>query len=229
MTEGMHSQQEIEKAVGREFRRLMPPGGKCLPFYAHRQRLMDVVRRSSVTLVVGHAGSGKSTQMIQYAADAGLGGSLQIVCTQPRKLAAMNLAKRVAEEWDGVAGTLGQAVGFKASGFHKATPGVTRMKFVTNRVLLNEILADPLLTAYNVVIVDEAHERSIDMDILLGMLKTTLQHRGPNFRIIVTSATVDEQLMSSYFGGCPVVKIPGRTYPVDVIYGKQEEDYAEAA
>jgi ATP-dependent RNA helicase DHX8/PRP22 len=212
------------EAVMRECRRLSPPNGRCLPFYSFTLELMEKIRDCNVNIVIGQTGSGKSTQMIQYAFDAGVvADGKQIVCTQPRKLAATSLATRVAEEWDGRRGTVGQMVGYAVGGARPKQTSTTKMKFVTNRTLLNEIIKDPMLTSYSVVIVDEAHERNVDTDILLGMLKTALQARA-DLRLIVTSATLDAELMSKYLGDCPVIRIPGRTFPVEVNYENHEDN-----
>jgi ATP-dependent RNA helicase DHX8/PRP22 len=203
---------EAIQCILRECRRLSPPKGTCLPFYSYRSELVEMITSHRVSIVVGHTGSGKSTQMVQYIAEAGLSDS-PVICTQPRKLAARSLAKRVGEEWGSK-----DAVAVGCGGRN------TLMKFCTCRNLLNEILKDRALSKYGVVVVDEAHERTIDMDILLGMLKETLTLRGDDFRLVITSATINEELMSSYFGGCPVAHVPGATFPVEIHYANTRED-----
>ena len=207
--------------IRRECRRAVPPSGACLPFYAYRPELMEMIRGSRVSIVVGHTGSGKSTQMVQYLAEEGYAdGGRPIVCAQPRKLAVTSLADRVAAEWGCTTGT---DVGAHTGGHVRRFGAQTKMKYCTNRVLLNELLEDEALSRYSVVVVDEAHERTIDTDLLLGMLKKTLALRDAAFRLIITSATLDETLLSEYYRSasgpaCPVIHIPGRTFPVDVYY-----------
>ena len=190
----------------------------ALPIYARRSHIIDTVSKNSVSVILGETGSGKSTQLVQYlhqAQNLGLGevGSKMIVCTQPRKVAAQSLAKHVADE---MGTTYGGIVGYRA-GFVSKISAQTRVVFTTDHNLLNECLKDPLLEKYSCVIIDEAHERSIYTDLLLGMIKKCLKERN-DLRVIVTSATIDPDLFVRYFGDAPVLKVSGRMFPVEVVY-----------
>ena len=190
----------------------------ALPIYARRSHIIDIVGNNSVTVILGETGSGKSTQLVQYlhqAQNLGLGeiGSKIIVCTQPRKVAAQSLAKHVADE---MGTSYGGIVGYRA-GFVSKISAQTRVVFTTDHNLLNECLKDPLLQKYSCVIIDEAHERSIYTDLLLGMIKKCLKQRN-DLRVIVTSATIDPDVFVRYFGDAPVLRVSGRMFPVDVVY-----------
>ena len=164
--------------------------------------------------------------MTQYLAEAGYTSRGRVACTQPRRVAAMSVAKRVAEE---VGCRLGDEVGY-AIRFEDCTSKETVIKYMTDGMLLREALLDDVLSAYSVVMLDEAHERTIHTDVLFGLLKGILSRRGGDLKLIVTSATLDADKFSSYFFGCPIFTIPGRTYPVEVLYTKQPEaDYLDAA
>lgn len=208
----------IERKIEREIKRI----DLHLPIYSRRTDVIDLVRNNQVVVLIGETGSGKTTQLIQYLADANYD---KIVCTQPRKVAAISVARRVASEWGC---KVGREVGFHV-GSSKSVSSRTRMKFVTDRLLLNELISRQFHRQYDVIIVDEAHERSIDTDLLLGMLKT-IAAAFPDTRIIVTSATLDEALFCSYFNNCPSIKIAGRTFPVDVHYAHEfQADFVTAA
>ncbi len=138
-----------------------------------------------------------------------------IGCTQPRRVAAMSVAKRVAEEQDC---ELGSRVGY-AIRFEDVTSDQTVIKYMTDGILLRESINDPDLEKYSVVIMDEAHERSLNTDVLFGILRAVVQRRS-DFRLIVTSATMDAEKFSKFFGRCPTFKIPGRTFDVDVLFAK---------
>jgi ATP-dependent RNA helicase DHX8/PRP22 len=165
--------------------------------------------------VIGETGSGKTTQMTQYLAESGYTSTGRIGCTQPRRVAAMSVAKRVAEE---VGCRLGEEVGY-AIRFEDCTSQSTVIKYMTDGMLLREALLDDSLSSYSVIILDEAHERTIHTDVLFGLLKGVLQRRK-DLKVIVTSATLDAEKFSSYFFECPIFTIPGRTYPVEVLYTK---------
>eukprot|EP00667_Euglena_gracilis_P000188 EG_transcript_188 len=223
-----------QQAVRREIRRFSPPGGCPLPVYAHKEEIIRMVKDNPVVVIVGHTGSGKSTQIIQYLHDSGLadggpplcselvdGHWPALVCAQPRGMAAASLATRVAEEWAGAPGVARRAVGAMTRGKTAPLDGA-RMLFATNYRLLEALKEDPLLRRYAVVIVDEVHERSMEMDLILGLLKSTLAKRSHNFRLVVTSATLNHELLCNYFGGCPLLNIRGRTFPVEVRYQPSE-------
>ncbi|KAH8696121.1 ATP-dependent RNA helicase DHX8 [Talaromyces proteolyticus] len=198
---------------------------ESLPVYKFRKQLLDAVRDNQLMIVVGDTGSGKTTQVTQFLAEAGYANNGMIGCTQPRRVAAMSVAKRVAEE---VGCRLGAEVGYTIR-FEDCTSPETKIKYMTDGMLQREILLDPNLKRYSVIMLDEAHERTIATDVLFGLLKKTLKRR-PDLKLIVTSATLDAEKFSEYFNGCPIFSIPGRTYPVEIMYSKEpESDYLDAA
>ncbi|KAL5721851.1 RNA helicase [Ranunculus cassubicifolius] len=196
-----------------------------LPIYSVRDDLLQVVRENQVIIVVGETGSGKTTQLTQYLLEAGYTVNGIIGCTQPRRVAAMSVAKRVSEEMDN---ELGDKVGY-AIRFEDVTGPNTVIKYMTDGVLLRETLKDSDLDKYRVIVMDEAHERSLSTDVLFGILKKVVAQRR-DFKLIVTSATLNAQKFSNFFGGVPIFHIPGRTFPVNILYSKTPcEDYVEAA
>ncbi|PVD31685.1 hypothetical protein C0Q70_07103 [Pomacea canaliculata] len=197
---------------------------KSLPMYARRRDIVDLVRSNQVSVILGETGSGKSTQMVQYLLEADFCNKGAIVCTQPRKVAAISLATHVSSE---LATNVGKEVGYKV-GSKCRTGDLTKVIFMTDHCLLNECLADPTLKAFSCIVVDEAHERSLYTDLLLGMIKRCLQKR-PELRVIITSATIDPEVFVKFFGNCPVLKVSGRTFPVDVVWldDNNEEDEFE--
>ncbi|CAJ2513674.1 Uu.00g017930.m01.CDS01 [Anthostomella pinea] len=198
---------------------------ESLPVYAFRDRLIDAVRENQILIVVGETGSGKTTQLTQYLAEAGFANDGIIGCTQPRRVAAMSVAKRVAEE---VGCELGQEVGYTIR-FEDKTSPATRIKYMTDGMLERETLVDPDVKRYSVIMLDEAHERTISTDVLFALLKKTLKRR-PDLKVIVTSATLDADKFSAYFHECPIFTIPGRTFPVEILYSREpESDYLDAA
>ncbi|CAL1694638.1 unnamed protein product [Somion occarium] len=198
---------------------------KNLPIYKLRDQLLEAIRAHQILIVVGDTGSGKTTQMTQYLAEDGYADRGKIGCTQPRRVAAMSVAKRVAEE---VGCRLGQEVGYTIR-FEDCTSPETRIKYMTDGMLQRESLIDPDLTQYSVIMLDEAHERTIATDVLFGLMKKACKRR-PDLKLIVTSATLDAEKFSKYFFGCPIFTIPGRTYPVEILYTKEPEtDYLDAS
>jgi len=198
---------------------------ESLPVFKFRTQLLEAVKDNQILIVVGDTGSGKTTQMTQYLAEAGYANELMIGCTQPRRVAAMSVAKRVSEE---VGCALGNEVGYTIRFEDKTSPS-TRIKYMTDGILQREILLDPMLNKYSCVMLDEAHERTIATDVLFGLLKKTLKRR-PDMKLIVTSATLDADKFSSYFLEAPIFSIPGRTFPVEIMYSKEpESDYLDAA
>ncbi|KIY73554.1 P-loop containing nucleoside triphosphate hydrolase protein [Cylindrobasidium torrendii FP15055 ss-10] len=198
---------------------------KSLPIYKLRDSLLEAIDQHQVLIVVGDTGSGKTTQMVQYLAEAGYADKGRIGCTQPRRVAAMSVAKRVSEE---VGCRLGQEVGYTIR-FEDCTSPETRIKYMTDGMLQRECLIDAMCTQYSVIMLDEAHERTIATDVLFGLLKKTVKRR-PDLKLIVTSATLDAEKFSKYFFGCPIFTIPGRTFPVEVLYTKEpESDYLDAS
>ncbi|GBC07721.1 hypothetical protein RclHR1_07650008 [Rhizophagus clarus] len=198
---------------------------QSLPIYQMRSMLIKAISENQQLIIVGDTGSGKTTQMTQYLAEEGFVKNGKIGCTQPRRVAAMSVAKRVAEE---VGCRLGEEVGYTIR-FEDCTSPSTKIKYMTDGMLLRECLLDPDLNQYSVIILDEAHERTISTDVLFGLLKNTLKSR-PELRVIVTSATLNAEKFSKYFFDCPIFSIPGRKFPVEVLYTKEPEtDYLDAA
>ncbi|GKY95488.1 hypothetical protein MPSEU_000510400 [Mayamaea pseudoterrestris] len=209
-----------------------------LPVYSVREELLQVIRENNVVVIVGETGSGKTTQLTQYLMEEGYCDFGIVGCTQPRRVAAMSVAKRVSEEVaasveaKGEALTekydLGGTVGY-AIRFEDCTTDHTLIKYMTDGVLLRESLNDPDLNKYTAIIMDEAHERSLNTDVLFGVLRKVITRRS-DLKLIVTSATLNAELFSSYFGGVPVFHIPGRTFPVETYFAKSvQEDYVMAA
>lgn len=184
-----------------------------LPISARREEILEAIRRHQVLIVAGDTGSGKSTQLPQYCLELGRGRDALIAHTQPRRLAARALAARIAEE---LSQPVGAAVGFRVR-FADQVSAATRLVLMTDGLLLAELAADPELRRYDTVIVDEAHERSLNVDLLLGVLKRILPGR-PDLRVIVTSATLAVERVSRFFGGAPIVQVSGRSHPIEVRY-----------
>ncbi|KAJ1988748.1 Pre-mRNA-splicing factor ATP-dependent RNA helicase PRP16 [Coemansia spiralis] len=196
-----------------------------LPAFACRSDLLRVISDNQVTVVVGETGSGKTTQLAQYLHEAGYTKFGMVGCTQPRRVAAMSVAKRVAEEMDV---KLGEEVGY-AIRFEDCTSKQTKLKYMTDGVLLRETLTKRDLGQYSAIIMDEAHERTLNTDVLLGLLKQIVATRR-DLKLIVTSATMNAQRFADFFGNAPVFTIPGRTFPVDIMFSKSAcEDYVDSA
>jgi len=185
----------------------------ALPITAEAERIVELVRTHQVVVVAGETGSGKTTQLPKLCLAAGRGVAGTIGCTQPRRIAARAVAARVAEE---LKTPLGGMVGYQVRFTDNVGPD-TRVKFMTDGILLAEIASDRWLSAYDTIIVDEAHERSLNIDFLLGYLKQLLRKR-PDLKLIVTSATIDTARFARHFDDAPVVEVAGRTYPVEVRY-----------
>jgi ATP-dependent helicase HrpA len=196
-----------------------------LPISARAQEITDAIQAHPVVILAGETGSGKTTQIPKMCLAAGRGTRGRIACTQPRRVAALSISRRVAEEL-GVA--WGREVGCKIR-FNDQTTGQTVIKFLTDGMLLAEVQGDPMLREYDTIIIDEAHERSLNIDFLLGHLRT-LRYRRPDLKIIITSATIDTAAFSAAFDDAPVILVEGRTFPVEVIYAPLDEfgrDYAD--
>ena len=198
---------------------------KSLPIYQYRDELLDAIESYPCIIVIGETGSGKTTQMAQYILEKGINKGLMIACTQPRRVAAMSVAARVAEERGK---RLGTEVGYSIR-FEDKTSPQTKLKFMTDGLLLRELLTDPLLSNYSTIILDEAHERTISTDILMGILKDTMLAR-PDLKIIISSATLEADKFAKYFRDAPIFYVKGRTYPVEVLHtSNPEADYLAAA
>jgi ATP-dependent helicase HrpA len=183
-----------------------------LPVMSHRADIIRLLNTEQVIIIAGDTGSGKTTQLPKFCLEAFPDSTALIGCTQPRRVAAASVSSRVSEEL----GTLGNIVGYKIR-FHDQTTTETRIKFMTDGVLLAETIHDPLLKRYGVIILDEAHERSLNIDFLIGLLKNILPQR-PDLKLIVTSATIDTSAFADHFSAAPVVRIEGRNYPVELQY-----------
>lgn len=182
-----------------------------LPIYQHRDQILEAIQSYSVILIAGDTGCGKSTQVPQYLLKANYEN---ICCTQPRRLACIALRNRLSFE---TVDEYGAEIGYQIR-FEKHKTKHTKMLFLTEGLLLRQMIEDPLLGSYNVIILDEIHERHLSCDFLLGAIKCLLNRRRDNLKVILMSATVNCDLFSSYFGNCPVVKVPGRLFPIKVEY-----------
>ncbi len=189
-----------------------------LPIAAHADEIVALIRQHQVVVIAGETGSGKTTQLPKLCLLAGRGAAGMVGCTQPRRIAARSVARRVAEE---LQVPLGGAVGFQVR-FNDAVSDQTAIKFMTDGILLAEIQTDRWLSKYDTLIIDEAHERSLNIDFLLGYLKQLLPKR-PDLKLVVTSATIDTARFAAHFGGAPVVSVEGRGYPVEMRYRPLEE------
>ncbi|KYN99681.1 putative pre-mRNA-splicing factor ATP-dependent RNA helicase PRP22 [Plasmodium gaboni] len=196
-----------------------------LPIYNLKNDLMKAIEKNNVLIVIGETGSGKTTQIPQYLHEASYTQKGIVGCTQPRRVAAMSIAKRVSEEFGCI---LGQEVGYSIR-FDDCTSNDTIIKYLTDGMLLRETLSDTLLTKYSFIILDEAHERTISTDILFCLLKDVVRKRS-DFKLIVTSATLDAEKFSTYFFNSPIFTIPGKIFPVEILHSKEpESDYVEAS
>lgn len=199
---------------------------KSLPIYTFRDDLLKAIGEYQVLIIVGETGSGKTTQIPQYLHEAGYTKEgMKVGCTQPRRVAAMSVAARVAQEM-GV--KVGNEVGYSIR-FEDATSDKTILKYMTDGMLLREFLTEPDLGAYSALMIDEAHERTLHTDILFGLVKDIARFR-PELKLLISSATMDAQKFAKYFDDAPIFNIPGRRYPVDIHYTPQPEaNYLAAA
>jgi ATP-dependent helicase HrpA len=210
------------RARARAGRAPRPSFPEELPVSARRAEIAEAIANHQVVVIAGETGSGKTTQIPKICLELGRGVTGMIGHTQPRRIAARSVATRIAEE---LQSPLGQTVGFKVR-FSDHVSADTMVKLLTDGMLLAEVQGDPLLTQYDTIIIDEAHERSLNIDFLLGYLKQLLPRR-PDLKVIVTSATINTEGFSRFFGGAPILEVSGRTYPVDILYrplaGDEEE------
>lgn len=213
---------EIEAEVGKAEERMGRRRGRVpavsypeqLPVSQKKDVIADAIRDHQVVIVAGETGSGKTTQIPKICMELGRGVRGMIGHTQPRRIAARTVAERVAEELDT---PLGQAVGWKVRFTDQVDPDATFVKLMTDGILLAEIQTDRELRAYDTIIIDEAHERSLNIDFLLGYLAQLLPKR-PDLKVVITSATIDPERFSRHFGDAPIIEVSGRTYPVEVRY-----------
>ncbi|MGW1758952.1 ATP-dependent RNA helicase HrpA [Streptomyces mirabilis] len=196
-----------------------------LPVSQKKSDIADAIRDHQVVIVAGETGSGKTTQIPKICLELGRGVRGMIGHTQPRRIAARTVAERVAEELDT---PLGEAVGWKVRFTDQVNPDGTFVKLMTDGILLAEIQTDRELRAYDTIIIDEAHERSLNIDFLLGYLAQLLPKR-PDLKVVITSATIDPERFSRHFGDAPIVEVSGRTYPVEVRYRPLLEEEGDDA
>ncbi|KAM5558395.1 putative pre-mRNA-splicing factor ATP-dependent RNA helicase DEAH2 [Rosa sericea] len=203
---------------------------KTLPVWHQKEEFFQALKKSQSLILVGETGSGKTTQIPQFVLEAVDRESSDksrkmIACTQPRRVAAMSVSRRVAEEMDV---TIGEEVGYSIR-FEDCSSARTVLKYLTDGMLLREAMTDPLLERYSVIILDEAHERTLATDVLFGLLKEVLKNR-PDMKLVVMSATLEAEKFQGYFNGAPLMKVPGRLHPVEIFYTEEpERDYLEAA
>ncbi|MEX3102723.1 MULTISPECIES: ATP-dependent RNA helicase HrpA [unclassified Streptomyces] len=194
-----------------------------LPVSQKKDDIAEAIRDHQVVIVAGETGSGKTTQIPKICMELGRGVRGMIGHTQPRRIAARTVAERVAEE---LRTPLGEAVGWKVRFTDQVDPDATFVKLMTDGILLAEIQTDRELRAYDTIIIDEAHERSLNIDFLLGYLAQLLPRR-PDLKVVITSATIDPERFSRHFGDAPIIEVSGRTYPVEVRYRPLLEEDAE--
>ena len=202
-----------------------PEFDNTLPVHEKLEEIKKAVAENQVTIICGETGSGKTTQLPKICLELGRGAAGLIGHTQPRRLAARSVAERIAEE---LKSEIGSAVGYKVR-FTDHTSRDACIKLMTDGILLAETQTDRYLAAYDTIIIDEAHERSLNIDFLLGYLKQLLPRR-PDLKVIITSATIDAERFSQHFNGAPVLEVSGRTYPVEILYRpltSKDEDDAE--
>src|SRR6187399_762232 len=184
-----------------------------LPVVARRDDIARAIASNQVVIICGETGSGKTTQLPKICLELKRGVNGMIGHTQPRRIAARTVATRIAQE---LKSPLGQAVGYKVRFSDKVSPN-TYIKLMTDGILLAETQGDPLLRRYDTIIIDEAHERSLNIDFLLGYLKRLLPRRS-DLKVVITSATIDSERFSRHYDGAPVIEVSGRLYPVEVLY-----------
>ena len=221
-----------DKAVKMEYRENRPitehekilAGRKKLPVFPYREEFLAAVKDHQVLILVGETGSGKTTQIPQYLHEIGYSELGKIGCTQPRRVAAMSVAARVAQEMNV---RLGHEVGYSIR-FENCTSPKTVIQYMTDGMLLREILTEPDLASYSCMVIDEAHERTLHTDILFGLVKDIVRFRT-DLKLIISSATLDAEKFSKYFDDANIFMIPGRMFPVDIYYTKTPEaDYVDA-
>ena len=200
-------------------------GRKKLPVFPYREEFLAAVKDHQILVLVGETGSGKTTQIPQYLHEIGYSELGKIGCTQPRRVAAMSVAARVSQEMNV---KLGKEVGYSIR-FENCTSEATKIQYMTDGMLLREILTEPDLSSYSCMIIDEAHERTLHSDILFGLVKDIVRFRN-DLKLIISSATMDAEKFSKYFDDASIFMIPGRMFPVDIFYTKSPEaDYVDAA
>ncbi|KAF6811697.1 ATP-dependent RNA helicase DHX8 (helicase associated domain-containing protein) [Colletotrichum sojae] len=199
---------------------------KSLPIYQYRDDFLEAISKYQILVIVGETGSGKTTQLPQYLHEAGFTkNGMKVGCTQPRRVAAMSVAARVADE---VGVKVGQEVGYSIR-FEDNTSDKTVLKYMTDGMLLREFMTEPDLAGYSAIMIDEAHERTVHTDILLALVKDLARER-PDLKLLISSATMNAEKFAAYFDDAPIYNIPGRRYPVDIYYTPAPEaNYLAAA
>lgn len=203
---------------------------RTLPVFDYQEKFMEMLDKNKILVLVGETGSGKTTQIPQWCLEYcrvkfPVAAKKGVACTQPRRVAAMSVAQRVSDEMDV---QIGQEVGYSIR-FEDCTSSRTILKYMTDGMLLREAMTDPLLERYGVILLDEAHERTLATDILMGLLKEVERSRE-DLKLVVMSATLDAGKFQSYFDNAPLMTVPGRTHPVEIFYTPEpERDYLEAA
>ena len=198
-----------------------------LPVVEYKDKFFESLDKHQIMVLVGETGSGKTTQIPQWCVEYCRinGKKIGVACTQPRRVAAMSVAARVADEMDV---QLGQEVGYTIR-FEDMSSKATLLKYMTDGMLLREGMSDPMLENYSIILLDEAHERTLATDLLMGVLKQ-IGSKRPDLKIVVMSATLDAGKFQDYFEGAPLVNVPGRTHPVEIFYTPEpEKDYLEAS
>lgn len=229
ISEWKKSQSEKTISYGKRTNLSIKEQRESLPIFPMRSELISAITDNQFLVIVGETGSGKTTQIVQYLMEEGFnqtdGQHKLIGCTQPRRVAAVSVAKRVAEEYGC---KVGDEIGYTIR-FEDKTNSNTKIKYMTDGMLQREALNDPMMNKYSVIMLDEAHERTIATDVLFTLLKKAAA-KNSNLKIIITSATLDAAKFSRYFNNCPIKRIPGRTFPVDVLYTREPEmDYLASA
>ncbi|WP_406147229.1 ATP-dependent RNA helicase HrpA [Streptomyces sp. NBC_01012] len=212
-----------ERLAGRAARMPALTYPEQLPVSQKKDEILEAIRDHQVVIVAGETGSGKTTQIPKICMELGRGVRGMIGHTQPRRIAARTVAERVADE---LKTPLGEAVGWKVRFTDQVNPDATFVKLMTDGILLAEIQTDRELLAYDTIIIDEAHERSLNIDFLLGYLARLLPKR-PDLKVVITSATIDPERFAKHFGAAPIVEVSGRTYPVEVRYRPLLEEDSE--
>ena len=184
-----------------------------LPITHKKDEIIEAIKKNSVVIISGETGSGKTTQIPKFCLEAGQGIKGLIGCTQPRRIAAITVARRIAEELNE---SVGQSVGYKIR-FDDKTSDHAYIKMMTDGILLAETQTDRFLNKYDTIIIDEAHERSLNIDFTLGLLKDLVKKRK-DLKLIITSATIDTQKFSSAFDNAPIIEVSGRMYPIETLY-----------
>ncbi|CAA0401784.1 unnamed protein product [Arabidopsis thaliana] len=214
--EGAYDWRRIHCLIRRECRRLEDG----LPIYAYRRQILKKIHREQIMVLIGETGSGKSTQLVQFLADSGVAASESIVCTQPRKIAAMTLADRVREE---SSGCYEENTVSCTPTFSSTEEISSKVVYMTDNCLLQHYMKDRSLSGISCVIIDEAHERSLNTDLLLALLKKLLSRRI-DLRLVIMSATADAKQLSQYFFSCGILLVNGRNFPVEIVYSPSDTE-----